>query len=172
MGFLEYIGAHLGELRLAVALLAAAVAFLAILSHRRTTARKSTLDFILKHELHDPIWLDLRLKVRPILKDAGKWGAIVEAESTADKQDVLAWLNHHEIVAVGVKHRALDRNLYFDWLGSLYRADWELAHSFVRTLRDQERRRRLPSGIIGNGSRVHSWSLKSSRRARRRRSAL
>ena len=135
---LEHIVGHLGELRLAAALLAAAVAFLAILSHRRTTARKTTLDFILKHELHDPIWLALRLKVRPILKDPAKWGAIVEAESTPDKQDVLAWLNHHEIVAVGVKHRALDGTLYFDWLGSLYRADWDLAHSFVRTLREHE----------------------------------
>ena len=129
---------HIEELRLATAFLAAAVACLAILSHRRTTARKNTLDFILNHELHDPVWLQLRLKVFPILQDPEKWGALVKAKSTADKQDVLAWLNHHEIVAVGIKHRTLDQNLYFDWLGSLYRADWELAHNFVGVYRDHE----------------------------------
>ena len=97
------------ELRLAAAFLAAAVACLAILSHRRTTARKNTLDFILNHELHDPVWLRLRLNVFPILQDPEKWGALVMAKSTPDKQDLLASLNHHEIVAVSIKHRALDR---------------------------------------------------------------
>ena len=128
---------HIEGLRLAAAFFAAAIAFLAILSHRRTTARKSTLEFIVSHELHDPKWLELRLKVFPILSDPAKWGPLVTAKSTPKKQDVLAWLNHHEVVALGIKHRTLDRNLYFDWLEDLYRADWELAKDFVGTLRSK-----------------------------------
>ena len=135
----EWLTENINEFRLVAAFLAAAFAFLAILSHRRTTARKATLDFILNRELHDPNWLQLRLRVYPLLKDPGKWGPLIQAPSNKEKQDVLAWLNHHEIIAVGINHRALDQNLYFDWFEDMYRADWALANDFVNTFRNKQK---------------------------------
>ena len=136
----EWIAANTNELRLVAAFLAAAVAALAILSQRRTTSLKTTLEFILNRELHEPEWLKLRLRVKPILNDSAKWGPLIKAPSTAEKQDVLAWMNHHEIIAIGIAHRALDKRLYFAWFETMYLSDWELARNFVRTFRDKEDR--------------------------------
>ena len=135
---MDWIAANTNELRLVAAFLAAAVASLAILSQRRTTARKTTLDFILNRELHEPEWLQLRLRVYPILNDPARWGKLIQAPSTAEKQDVLTWLNHHEIIAIAINHRALDKRLYFAWFETMYRSDWELARHFVATFRDKQ----------------------------------
>lgn len=143
MLIVEWVAENSNEFRLVVAFMAAAVAFLAILSHRRTTARKTTLDFILNRELHDPSWLDLRLRVFPILNEQSRWERLIDTPSNPEKQDVFAWLNHHEIIAVGISHRALDRDLYFNWLEQTYRDDWELACDFVSTFRRQAKKNKV-----------------------------
>ena len=94
-------------------------------------AKKAALDFISAYEIHNQDWLMLRVRIKPILSDNKRW----RIASRTEKQDVLTWLNHHEIIAIAIARKVTDRRFYFKWFGTTYREDWKLAEPFVKALR-------------------------------------
>lgn len=49
-----------------------------------------------------------------------------------DRRAVLAYLNHYELVALGIRKRVLDGRFYRQWMGSALVRDWNAAADFIR----------------------------------------
>lgn len=55
-----------------------------------------------------------------------------EQKDRADRQSVLDYLNHYEIVAVGIKDKILDKSSYDKWMRGPFVRDWNAASSFIQ----------------------------------------
>ncbi len=126
------------------ALLLVAAAVCGYLHNRRTAKKQSALSFVAQYEVHHgKEWNDARLLSLSILKDKSQWqpmltqyGAGTLPEHQREHlQTVFTWLNHHELVAIGVYRGSLDRETYVEWNGDQYRKYWNVAKDFIVELR-------------------------------------
>lgn len=107
--------------------------------HRKTAARRATLDFITNFEVHNTQWAVLRTKFRT-LKAANRLLSLVNSNRSVDNQDridVVTYLNHYELVAVAIKNNIIDEELYKEWFRTPYVRAWMDARSLVYKMREE-----------------------------------
>lgn len=107
----------------------------ALRAQQRTSSRRAALDFVVTHEVHDTEWRALSRRVGRILSDESEWQALLVDPTGDDFNDVLIWLEHHELVALAVQRKTLDRSFCVDWFGQTYGRDWDVASEFVAEYR-------------------------------------
>ena len=105
-----------------------------LLKHNsKVAAQRATLDFIAQFEIRDPEWIALRANFRA-LRNQGQLPAAATFEKGQPKEEALkisTFLNYFEVVAIGIRRGALDRQIYADWFRSVYVRTWRDAESFV-----------------------------------------
>ena len=117
--------------------------------HHLTTSRRTTIELILRHEVHDDDWIEGRLKAIEYLRslNANDYPrvALDWSNRTLPSNDktglghVVDWLNHLELVAIALRSRALNRKIYLDWQGSALKENWGLALPLIHEMRQSPR---------------------------------
>lgn len=103
-----------------------------VLVTRATTRRRATLDIIEKTESTEyyqknfAVYLRYRDGERAVLHDP----KTPEAES--DRKAFLDFLNHYEIIAIGIEQGILDEQFYKDWMRSALVRHWNIASDFIQ----------------------------------------
>ncbi len=112
------------------------VAYLGVKSARSTARQRATLDMIEKVEpaphyrdLHAVFAYHRRRNSFHRLHDP------VEEKDKKERQAVLDYLNHYELVSIGIRKKILDAEIYKDWMLSAFVRDWNVAAGFI----DRER---------------------------------
>ncbi|HYZ48257.1 MAG TPA: DUF4760 domain-containing protein [Sphingomonas sp.] len=68
----------------------------------------------------------------------GKLGLLNDPKTDTDKdlrRGVLDYLNHYELVALGIKHNILDERIYREWIQSHVVREWNAAAEFIQNER-------------------------------------
>ncbi len=146
IGILYYITPALitGGAIIASAVLGALVAIFSI-GHQRAIARKrATLDLILRCDESDFQGLiDDYCKIRDNPYGLEKYAQSTEMLSPGDLKSVGVidrYLNHYEIVAVGISQEILDKKTYELWMRSAFVNDWNCACGYISKVRKQSPR--------------------------------
>ena len=112
------------------------VAFLALVNTRRLARRKATLDLIEKVESTDH-YRDLNSTFSRLRRGVG-FAHLSNPSTEADQVDrakVNDYLNHYELVSVGILQRILDEAFYRTWMRAPFVRDWNAAVDFVQSER-------------------------------------
>ena len=116
-------------------LIAAAVFWQNQRTHTRAR-RMDTLVRILDVEMSDKYRLDHDSFVR--VRDERLWQYIITAERKEDielRRRVYGYLNHYEVVALGVQENLFSKKIYKKWMGSILVRDWNDSVDFVEEMR-------------------------------------
>jgi len=66
-----------------------------------------------------------------------------ETKDKSERQSVLDYLNHYELVSIGLQKRILDDKIYRDWMRGPFVRDWNAAATFIQRERwkwDEEKK--------------------------------
>ncbi|WP_220800681.1 DUF4760 domain-containing protein [Roseobacter sp. OBYS 0001] len=55
-----------------------------------------------------------------------------------DRKDIQDFLNHYELVSIGIKSDILDKGIYIKWMGGPFVRDWNAATDFIQRERWKE----------------------------------
>lgn len=116
----------------ALVLLSVLIAYFALRNARAIARQKATLDLIEKMETDDHY---RQLSDRfSLLRRSGGFGHLNEpsAGDAKDRRAVLDYLNHYEIVAIGIRENILDSRFYRKWMEGTFVRDWNAAAQFVQ----------------------------------------
>ena len=110
-----------------IAVLALCVGLYQLRQQRKLAAKRATLDLIMNSEAHNAERKALKQKFdslkdsRKFKPDEGEIRRGLDAlDDEQDRADVIAYLNHFEFVAVTIRHKIIDKNLYKTWSCSTY----------------------------------------------------
>lgn len=122
-----------------IVLLSAIIAGWSVRASQATARRRATLDMIEKFESTER-YRQINASFRKARSTGvlAKLGEPADEAETALRRDVLDYLNHYELVAIGITTRALDADFYRSWMRSSLVRDWNAATAFIQ----QERWRR------------------------------
>ena len=119
------------------AVIAAVIAISAIVANRKMVRLRASLDLIERTEsqqfYHD---------IRNAFREAS--AANFENLTVEQRQKVFFLLNHYEIIAIGCKHKVLDKRFYAHWMRSVLVRDWRRVENFVWALRHPPNRPPAP----------------------------
>lgn len=104
-----------------------------MLSARALARQKATLDLIEKAESSD-FYRDLNA-VFSATRKAGDWAVLHDPKSddlAARRQKVLDYLNHYELVSIGIRAKILDGGFYRRWMFGAFVRDWNAAADFIQ----------------------------------------
>lgn len=152
----------------ALVLVSIFVALLALLNTLNVARRKATLDLIEKVESTDH-YRTLNATFSRLRRGRG-FGHLAnptEAADAADRALVNDYLNHYELVSVGIARGILDETFYKSWMRGPFVRDWNAATDFVqseRWRRDDDGQWRYHPQIFCNYQRM---ACRWSREARR-----
>ena len=105
---------------------------------RVRTAKRAALDIIAR-EL-DPSWTAIRATARQTVTNPDYWNAVINPQRDQDfsrRAAVVAFLNHHEMIAVAIKQGAVDEDLLKDWAHATYVHMWDISEVFVERWRGE-----------------------------------
>lgn len=151
-----------------------AIALLGLLVAWRTAVwvarQKATLDLIEKRE-STAYYRDNNRRFSE-LRRSGGLAALNNPQSAAevdDRQRVIAYLNHYELVALGIRRGALSGGFYKRWMGGPFVRDWNAALDWIegeRWKHDPDTGvARYDAKVFGQFERVaRRWSPKGARR--------
>nr|WP_244867505.1 DUF4760 domain-containing protein [Vannielia litorea] len=110
----------------------ACVALWGIALARKTARERATLDLIEKTESTDHYQTAAAL-----FRQYRTRGALLEladpgADKEADRAVVLNFLNHYELVSIGIVMGFLDRKVYREWMSGAFIRDWNAAREFIQ----------------------------------------
>jgi hypothetical protein len=119
-----------------ILLLSVAVATFGVITARGIARQRATIDFIEKFE-SSPHYKDLRATFRYYHRKDALTGtsALSNPKETSDKDartKVLDYLNHYEIVSIGLARGILDKKIYYDWMRGAFIRDWQRAKHFIQ----------------------------------------
>lgn len=144
----------------ALVLVSTIVAVIALVNTRRLARRKATLDLIEKGESTDH-YRELNKTFSGLRR--GKGFAHLSKPAPTDEDDrsrVNDYLNHYELVAVGIFQRILDEKFYRSWMRAPFVRDWNAAVDFVQ----RERWRRETDGTWTYNEKIFCNYQKMARR--------
>jgi hypothetical protein len=123
----------------AVGLFGGAVALYSIVANRRIARTRATIDFIERSESSE-FYLKIRAAFRRLSTEPGFLERISMpetclAEDMELRRQVLAYLNHYELVAIGCKHQILDEVFYSDWMKTTLLGDMKAAAVLIERIR-------------------------------------
>lgn len=112
------------------------IALQSIDNARQLARRKATLDLIEKVESaeHYRTLTDAFTAIRR----ANGFAHIVKPTDDASKKlrgQVLDYLNHYELVAIGIRKEILDAGMYRDWMATAFVRDWNAVADWVQSVR-------------------------------------
>lgn len=120
----------------ALVVLSIGVAIWGVFNTRSVARRKATLDLIEKRESAEhyqqihKVFRDTRL--------ADGFLALADPrteDARAQRKAVLDFLNHYEMVAIGIRRNILDERMYRDWMEGAFVRDWNAAAEFIQSER-------------------------------------
>lgn len=128
---------HIGYLGGAITLIAIGVAVAAIFAQRQTARAQVTLTHLTKMEFDEDFLyakkLFLELEARgELLKYAKR-----KLAHTEQARNIRIYLNHFEMVSLGVQHRIIDYDIFIKWNRKTVLLVWTAAWPFVNELRKQ-----------------------------------
>jgi hypothetical protein len=133
MGWWE-IAARLAPIGTAlIALGAAGIAWWAILEQRNIARRRAAIDFFLKTELDQTV-VDLWDKFNKLAPTISSGGAL----SDLDRNNVRAWLNICELIAVGVRKGAFSEAVSKEYWGDVIPKTYQAAKEWINKARTGE----------------------------------
>lgn len=104
-----------------------------VISARNTTKERVTLEMIEKVEstphyrdLHSVFTYHRRSNTFEKLHDP------TEEKDKKERQAVIDYLNHYEIVSIGIRKRILDADIYREWMQGPFIRDWNAASDFIQ----------------------------------------
>lgn len=118
------------------AIIAGLIALRSIESARELARRKATLDLIEKFESseHYRTLTDAFAEAR---RNASFMHYVqpTDAPSKRTRGHILDYLNHYELVAIGIGNEILDERIYRAWMETAYVRDWKVVGPFIQALR-------------------------------------
>lgn len=108
-----------------------------IKANRHIARVRATLDLIERTE-SQPYYQQLWEAFRTAREATGGFDSLLDSKNTMIKKqraDVLNFLNHYELIAVGCKNGVLDEIFYKNYMRGAVVRDWEKAEDFIRRLR-------------------------------------
>ena len=107
--------------------------------HELTAQLQTTFRTILEHEFHDPHWRECNRIAWSVLeehKDETDQDALAAAvdpspEDKERRRQTLIFLNYYELVAVGIRKKAVHEDLYKIWFKTGYITTWKKSKVFV-----------------------------------------
>lgn len=125
-----------------IAALSASVAFGAFVQARKTTRRRATLDMVLKtfvDENGQKLYIDFKDVMQRV--KSGQVDLMEFADPScppsADRQTVRAQLNEYELIALGIRRKLFDENLYKLWFQDQFQRDYRSLEGFICKVREQ-----------------------------------
>lgn len=116
-----------------IVLISIGVAFLGVRSARASARQRATLDMIEKVEsaphyrsLHAVFSYHRRQDSFSRLHNP------TEEKGKSERQAVLDYLNHYELVSIGIREQILDAEFYRNWMLSPFVRDWNAAANFIQ----------------------------------------
>lgn len=145
-GISPYLTPLVGLLSLAVT---ATIALRALRNTRAVARQKATLDLIEKRESTDHY-----RQISRIFFDLQKGGGFMHLVDPAPdekplRKAVFDYLNHYEMVSIGIRQDILDEKIYRAWMEGAFVRDWNAAADFIQ-------RERWKADAQGN------WSYRAS----------
>jgi hypothetical protein len=114
-------------------LLSALVAIIGIRNVRAVARQRATLDIIEKFESTEH-YRALNEAFSTVRKSAG-FAALHDPATAASKKtrgQVQDYINHYELVAIGIRNNILDAKIYRTWMASAVVRDWNAAAEYVQ----------------------------------------
>ncbi len=116
----------------ALILISAIIAILAIINARSVARQKATLDMIEKKESTEH-YRALNERFSELRKGRGFTHLNdPAAEDKADRRALLDYLNHYEMVAIGIRQGILDDRFYRAWMEGAFVRDWNAAADWIQ----------------------------------------
>lgn len=147
---------------LLAATVASIIAIVALRNTRSVARQKATLDLIEKRESTEH-YRDLSRTFFELQKGPGFQH--LTAPSDADRptrKKVFDYLNHYEIIAIGLRQNILDEKIYRAWMEGAFVRDWNAAADFIQRERwkcDEAGEWHYRSSIYENYEHIaHQWS--------------
>ena len=123
-----------------VGFVGAIVAVYSILANRRIARTRATLDLIERTESSE-YYLRIRKSFKRLETEASTIGRVTQGSAEEDvslRRDILAYVNHYELVAIGCEAGILDEGFYARWMRSTLVADWNIARELVIHIREKQ----------------------------------
>jgi hypothetical protein len=117
-----------------VALTAAAIACWAIFAQRDIARRRAAIDFFLKTEMDDKI-IGLYKKFRSREGTFEAWAANPAFRHDPDYDDIRAFLNICELIAVGIFHKAFSKKISYAYWGDVLPNCYRHARPLIEKIR-------------------------------------
>ena len=127
----------------ALVLISACIAYLSVATNRRIARQRATLDLIEKVESSEH-YRNIVNTFTTLRRGRGfaHLNNPLTDDDKATRRRLNDYLNHYEIVAIGIRAGILDEAFYRDWMRGPLVRDWNAAASFVQ----RERWKRKPDG--------------------------
>jgi hypothetical protein len=124
---------YLSLLSPAVIAISAFIAYLGLRSAREIARKKATLDLIEKVE-STPHYRDLQANFRYYAETNAfyRLHAPSGEKDRMDRSAVQDYLNHYELVSIGIENKILDAGFYKRWMASPFVRDWNAASDFIQ----------------------------------------
>jgi hypothetical protein len=117
----------------AIIAISAFIAYLGLRSAREIARKKATLDLIEKVE-STPHYRDLQANFRYYAetKEFARLHTPMGEKDRMDRTAVQDYLNHYELVSIGIENKILDEEFYKKWMATPFVRDWNAASDFVQ----------------------------------------
>ena len=124
------------------AFLLSALAAIAIIFFNGKQARVRALIDILLHQKSDSALIEATRKVLDLKSSGGNLSAHVTSD-TEERRTILRVLNNQEFLAVGVRKKAFDEDVYKQMQCSNVLRLWSAAQGFIHELREDDKKKTL-----------------------------
>ncbi|WP_299628010.1 DUF4760 domain-containing protein [uncultured Tateyamaria sp.] len=116
---------------------AAIISITSIRSNKEIARKRATLDLIERSETTEH-YQSLYKAFTDVRKDDGGFEqlkSVTNPQLLEQRRKVIAYLNHYELMAIGIRKGILDEGVYGDFMRSTVVRDWHAAADFVTHIR-------------------------------------
>jgi hypothetical protein len=120
------------------ALSAGVISITSILSSKSVAKKRATLDMIERSESTE-YYQSLYVAFSQVRKDPAGLMQLVDITNPhllEQRQKILNFLNHYELIAIGIKMDILDESVYETFMRSTVVRDWDVAADFIAHIRN------------------------------------
>lgn len=115
-----------------IALVSATIALRALYNARMIARQKATIDLVEKTE-STAHYREINAAFSRVRRSPGGFDAFVGADQEGEqRRQINDYLNHYELIALGISHGVLDGRFYQAWMGSTFVRDWNAAAPWIQ----------------------------------------
>ena len=127
------------------------LAYRQVKKQRQLTADRATLNFIADREIHNPEWRRIEAVFFEQMNPGEEaneptWKQLINPSTRRAREDAIdvrTFLNHYELVAIGITEKIINERLYADWYKTSYVRIWQKASAFVCAIRKEKDSKRI-----------------------------